>query len=114
MLMVYQGQNLIQNPSLTNINNYGTNTVSPRESAFSPMMRGKKDSLDFNDNINSFQNAFEDSVGIYQSESIDFLTWMTVGGSRDYESKPFRNRGASIQKLKELSKMTTFPKEKIR
>ena len=62
------------------------------------MMRGKKDSLEFNESMNGFDNTLEE--GIYQSESIEFLTWMTVGGSRDYEAKPYRNRGASTQKLK--------------
>lgn len=40
-------------------------------------------------------------------EEIDFLTWMSVGGTRDYQIEP-RGRAASTNKLKELKKLPVF------
>ena len=49
------------------------------------MQRAKKDTIEQNESIDIFLNAM-DQAPLPAKEEIDLLTWMTMGGNRDYET----------------------------
>ena len=59
--------------------------LSPKELWNSPVNMPKKDYLEINESVDYFENV--EDVGQTNKQDVDFLTWMTIGGNKDYGSK---------------------------
>lgn len=99
------------------------NLFSPRQAAIqSPMNKTKKDTLDDGVENNQYESENRrNQFDVGQKEEIDFLTWMAIGGNKNYYQenswncfKDGESQGRSQRKIRMNFQVETFSKDKIR